>query len=100
MEIKLVKFVNGEEILGEVTDLQNTIHIKNPIRVVIMPPSAVNPKPSVGFADWIPYVKEKEFVLDKKDILFVKEPVDEFITQYKAIFTGLALPEKPKLILS
>lgn len=98
INIQLVKFTSGEEVLTEVKSLTgSTIKIKRPIRVVIMPPDKNDPqqKPKIGFSAFLPYAEDEEFTLDRKDILLVAKPVEAFIDQYKDIFglrTSLFVP--------
>ena len=56
MYIKIVKFVSGEELIGEYDETTTTI--KNP--VVMIP---VNQE-KIAFQPWVPYSEDKEFKLN------------------------------------
>jgi len=101
--VQLLKFSSGEEIIADITEIKNDSEVtgykvSNAIRVVIMPPENSNdPKalPRIVFAAFIPYLKTNEFTLLMKDVLFVAQPVDEIVEQWKAIFgksTSIWLP--------
>lgn len=97
--IKILKLLNGEEIIGEVLDNgsslggDNTkIRISNPIRIVVMP-SRNDPKtPTVGFAPWLEFTDEKNFTIDRAHVIVVMNPIKEFINQYNSITGGLVVP--------
>lgn len=98
-EVKYLKFLNGEEIVTEVTKKDgHLVYIKNPVRIVMMP-SKVDPKvPSVGLAPWAEFSEEKEIVLDKQHIIAIMKPIQEFVNQYNSIFGGIVVPSS-KLIV-
>jgi hypothetical protein len=90
--VKILRLVTGEELLGEVLDLNNTIQIKNPVRIVVMP-NKVDPKiPNVGFAPWAEFSDDKTFTIDKSHIIAIINPIKEFINQYNSMFGGLVVP--------
>jgi hypothetical protein len=93
MNIKIVKLINGEEIIAKVLPSSGLIvKIENPVRIVIMP-NKIDPKtPNVGLAPWAEFSDEKVFELDKSHVLCIMTPVKEFINQYNSIFGGLVLP--------
>lgn len=98
--IKLLKLINGEELLAEVTDEEgSTVKIKNTVRIIMMPSKADPKTPSVGLAPWAEFSEDKEIVLYKTHILCIMTPIREFINQYNSIFGGIVLPSS-KLILS
>jgi len=93
MNIKIVKLINGEEIIAKVLPSSGLIvKIENPVRIVVMP-NKLDPKtPNVGLAPWAEFSDEKVFELDKSHVLCIMTPVKEFVNQYNSIFSGLVLP--------
>jgi hypothetical protein len=90
--VKILRLVTGEELLGEVLDLNNTIQIKNPVRIVVMP-NKIDPKtPNVGFAPWADFSDDKTVTLDKSHIIAIMSPIKEFVNQYNSMFGGLVVP--------
>jgi hypothetical protein len=90
--VKILRLVTGEELLGEVLDLNNTLQIKNPVRIVVMP-NKLDPKtPNVGFAPWAEFSEDKSFDLDKSHIIAIINPIKEFVNQYNSMFGGLVVP--------
>lgn len=91
--IKLFKLLNGQEIIAEVLDESLTkIKIKNPVAVMVIP-SKTDPKtPTVGFAPWVEFSEDKEFIIDSSHIVVKMNPINEFVTQYNSMFGGIVLP--------
>ena len=97
--IKLLKLISGDEIIGEILSETNIeVVIKNPVRVVVMPSKANPQAPTVGFAPWAEFSEDKQFSIHKAHVIASMKPVQEFINQYNAMYSGLVLPEK-KLII-
>lgn len=92
--IKVVRFLTNDELIGTlVEETDTTITIKNPLRIVVMP-SKTDPKnPQIGFVPWMEFSADKEFTISKSFVLVVANPIDEFITQYKSVFSGLVVPK-------
>jgi len=98
--IKILKFVNGEELLVEITGMTSDIVVfKNAARIVIMPPQAPGQPASVGFADWVQYATDKEYTIDRNHIIIILNPVDSFVQQHSKMFSKIVTPPKSKLIL-
>jgi hypothetical protein len=97
--IKLVRLLSGEDILGEVLDTNDkSVIIKNAVRVVVIPNKATPDQPGVAFAPFSHWTKDTELELFKPTILALMNPIPEFINQYNATFGGLVVPDN-KLIL-
>ena len=93
-EVKILKLLNGDELLAEVfvNEVVGELMIKNPVRIVVMP-NKVDPKtPNVGFAPWAEFSEDKTFELDKAHILAIINPIKEFVNQYNTMFGGLVVP--------
>ena len=92
-EIKILKLISGEEIIGEVLENGSEICIKNPVRIVVMP--GKDPRePQVGLAPWGQFSKEKTFSLHKAHIVVIMTPIDAFVNQHKEMFGGIVIPKQ------
>lgn len=102
-DVKLVRFLNGEEVLAVLEEksvgLQTKVVLKNPIRVVIMP-SRDRTQPSIGLAPWIEFSDDKEISVDSSHILAIVNPIKEFVEQYKATTSKILTPSKNILLPS
>jgi hypothetical protein len=98
-DIKLVRLLTGEEVLGEFVEQDaNSITLKNLVRVVIMPNKAAPEQPGVAFAPFSHWTKDKLLKLNTASILTIMEPITEFVNQYNATFGGIVVPDS-KLII-
>lgn len=99
LNVKLIRLINGEELISEViSDGESSITIKNPVRVVVVPTKTDPKMPTVGFAPWVDFSDDKQFTLDKRHIIVIMTPVQEFINQYNGMFGGIVAPSS-KLIV-
>lgn len=99
INLKILKMISGEELLGEVTKETDThLELKNVVRIVIMP-TANNPKnPTVGFAPWADFSDDSEFTIHKAHVIVTMKPVNQFVNQYNSMFGGIVTPSS-KLII-
>lgn len=100
--IKLLRLITGERILSEVKSHEkydNIIILVNPVRVMVVP-SRTDPKtPSVGLAPFDEFTDDKEVMINDDKVLYIVEPITEFINQYNSMFGGIIVPEKKGLIV-
>ena len=91
MNIKVVRLVSGEELIGEWNEEKNII--TNP---VIMVPIA---KSQLGFQPWIPYAEEEEVQLKEQHIMTVLTPDKKLQNEYNRVYgSGLIVPDADKII--
>ena len=91
MNIKVVRMVSGEELVGEWNEEENSISIP-----VVMVPMA---KDKLGFAPWLPYAKEEKFILKDQHIMVIGTPDTNLINEYNRVFgSGLVVPEESNLV--
>jgi hypothetical protein len=90
--LKLIKFLGGEEILAEVlSDEATTLIVKNTVRIVVIP-DQLNPKtPQVGLAPYLQFSDDKELTLNKALIVTTATPLTDFVNQYNSLFGGIQL---------
>ena len=91
MNIKVIRLVSGEELIGEWNE-EKTI-INNP---VIMVPIA---KDQLGFQPWIPYSKDEDVQLKEQHIMTVLTPDNKLQNEYNRIYgSGLIVPDVDRII--
>jgi len=103
-KVKLIKLINGMDILGEAGKHQNDEYahlliIRNPVSIIVMPNRNDPKTPSVGFAPFNQFSDDKEVIFDTQHVLCIMNPITEFINQYNSMFSGLVLPDKPSIIV-
>ena len=86
MNIKVVRLVSGEELIGDWNKETNTI-----IDPVVMVPIA---KDQLGFQPWIPYAEDKEITFKEQHIVVVLTPDNKLQNEYNRVYgSGLLVPE-------
>ena len=96
MNVKLIKMWSGEDVIADlVKETDDSIVIFNPI--VVVPAGQLG---QVGLAPWSPLLKGKDTELEvtRGYVVYINEPQEEFVSNYRQMFTGIATPPK-KLIL-
>ena len=91
MNIKAVRLVSGEELIGDWNDEKYII--TNP---VVMIPVA---KDQLGFSPWVPYVDEEEIHLKEQHIITVLTPDKKLQNEYNRVYgSGLIVSNADKII--
>ena len=90
--VKLIKFLGGEEIIAEVlSDEATSLVVKNAVRIVVIP-DKIDPKsPQVGLAPYLQFSDSKELTFNKALVVTTAEPLTDFINQYNSLFGGIQL---------
>ena len=100
MDIRILKLVTGEEIIGELIGDGGKITIKNPVLVAVM--RGKDGQPNVGFAPFPTYIEEvKDATIDFRleHVVYCYVPAADFCKNYEQIFgLGLILPGDKKII--
>ena len=87
MNIKIVRIVSGEELIGDWNDKTNTITSR-----VVMIPIA---KDQLGFQPWIPYAEEETMTFKEQHIVVIVTPDKKLQNEYNRVFgSGLVMPDE------
>ena len=90
--VKLIKFLGGEEVIAEVlSDSGTALSVKNAVRVVVIPDKTTPQTPQVGLAPYLQFSDSKELTFNKALIVTTAEPLTDFINQYNSLFGGIQL---------
>ena len=91
MNIKIVKLISGDELIGDWD--RNKLTISNP--VVMIPVS----KDQLGFQPWCPLSEEEDIKLKEKHIIAVLTPDTKLQNEFSRVYgSGLVVPEDNELI--
>jgi hypothetical protein len=101
MDIKILKLITGEEVLGEVeSESETEIVICNPVGIAIV--RGKDGQPNVGFAPFPIHSeqkKEQTIAFSKKNVVYSYVPAEDFINNYNQIFgAGIVLPNKQLIV--
>ncbi len=85
MNVKIVKMISCEELIGDFDDRKRTI--TNP--VVMIPVS----KEQIAFQPWLPYSEDTVYHLKENQIVLTAEPSDHIKKEYDRIYgSGIVSP--------
>ena len=94
MTIKLIRMWSGEDVIADVIEENEyTITMENPI--VAVPSQQPG---QIAFAPWSPLHKKGKINVSTKYVVYIGEPQEEIIEEYKTMFGKVSTPTK-KLIL-
>ena len=86
MNIKVIRIISGEELIGDWNKETNTI--TNP--VVMIPVG----KDQLGFQPWVPYAEDETITLKEQHIVVVLTPDNKLQNEYSRVYgSGLIVPE-------
>ena len=87
MNIKVVRLISGEELIGDWNDETNTI-----TGPVVMVPIG---KDQLGFQPWIPYSDDEEMTFKEQHIMVILTPDNKLQNEYNKIYgSGLIVPDE------
>ena len=85
-DIKLVKLKSGEELIGDVTVVGDSVTIANPCQII---PT----QDGMGFAPWPPFSKNSNVTIKTDWTICITEPVDAARDAWNSKFgSGILLP--------
>ncbi len=100
MDIRILKLITGEEIIGEVIHDGGKFTIKNPVMVAVM--RGKDGMPNVGFAPFPSYgeeIKNRTVDFRLEHVVYSYVPAEDFKTNYNQIFgAGIILPKQQSII--
>ena len=101
MEIKILKLITGEEVLGEVEiESETEVVLVNPVGVAIV--RGKDGQPNVGFSPFPLHSEQKTgttIALAKKHVVYSYIPAEDFVKNYNQIFgSGIIIPPQKSLI--
>ena len=98
MAIKILKLVNGEDIISEIENYEITLN--NPARLMMFPTESGGM--GVGLVPWCPYSDKEKFKIDPVHVITEVEEDDvpeELRNEYIEKFgSGLQIPPKKSII--
>lgn len=84
--IKLIKLITGEEIIANVTEQQDALELKTPVRVVFT-------QEGVGMVPYTLLAKSDVISIKQQHVIYEAEPDVEALNAYNSQFgSGIVLP--------
>lgn len=96
--LKLIRLFTGEDIMGDVLELNDKfVKVKEPVRVVVVP-SKDETRPGIGLAPFTHWSTDKEVEIYIHCVMTIMEPITDFKNQYNSVFGGIVMTDN-KIIL-
>lgn len=103
MAIYLLRMLNGEELMASMNTPpekgETSLELENVVRIVVMPNKMDPSAPSIGFAPYSQFTKDVKITIDKQHVVAIMNPITQFVTQYKQLYSTVLTPENKGLIL-
>ena len=94
MTVKLIRMWSGEDVIADITEENSdSITITDPIVAV---PS--QKQGQIAFAPWSPLHKKGKIKVSEGYVVYIGEPQEEIVEEYKTMFGKVSTPTK-KLII-
>lgn len=94
MNIKCIKTIVGEDLIGDITEnLDGSITIKKPCLVMINGNGQGGF--SIGLFPYLPFAEHKEFTYTRNQYLYQFNAVKDLVNEYIRSTSNLVIPETP-----
>ena len=88
-KVRVVRMLNGDEVIGKVTQIPSGLEIKKPVGVTLVQRSP-NEQPQLGFVPYIPLSASDTIQVAFSSVLFIYDPVTDVENAYNTTFgTGI-----------
>jgi hypothetical protein len=78
----VLKLVSGETLMSVLgAEDENFVQLNNPL-VIKSVPSLADGREHLAAAPFCPFTEDSEFILDKRDVMFIKNLAEPFIKTY------------------
>ena len=93
MDIKIVKLVSGETIVGKVNrGEKEVVKISSPAVLMTIP--SEDGRMAMALMPWIPFSPDKEVKINKTQVLFIVNPTAALQNEYSTNFgSGVVVPD-------
>jgi len=86
--MKLVRLSSGEEVIGKVTETDNSVTIKDGYTLI---PAGEG---KIGFMPFMAYTKADQGVtISKQFVVFMVEPIEDLVNQIRQMDSGIVVPD-------
>lgn len=101
MDIRVLKLITQEEVLGEVeSESETEFVLSNPVGIAVV--RGKDGQPNVGLAPFPLHAEQKQdttFAIPKRSVVYSYIPAQDFINNYNQIFgSGIVVPPTKQII--
>jgi hypothetical protein len=91
--MKIVRLTTGDEVICNVVETENVVAITDAFSMIATEPG------KIGFIPFMAYAKNEQFIIDKKFVVMIVDPVDEIVDQIRSMTSGIVTPQKQGIIV-
>ena len=94
MTIKLVRLKSGEDLVADIDINTDAVTLENPAMIMPVGNPGADGQVQMGFGPWVPFAKSKTFEVPREHIVFIADPADDIVNNYRQMFgSGIVVPE-------
>ena len=94
MAIKLVRLKSGEDLVADIDINTDAVTLENPAMIMPVGNPGTGGQVQMGFGPWVPFAKSKTFEVPREHIVFIADPADDIVNNYRQMFgSGIVVPE-------
>lgn len=86
MAVKILKFMSGEEVVGEVTKKGSRVYMKKPCAIMLINSRSTPDQHSMALVPYAAYTKDHEIEIESRHIMWEAELADDVLNQYSMLF--------------
>jgi hypothetical protein len=86
--VKILKFMSGEEVVGQITKSPDgsLINMKKPCAIMLIGSKSSPDQHSMALIPYAAYTKDHEIDIDSSHVMWEAELADDVLNQYNALF--------------
>lgn len=98
MTVKIIRLMNGEEIIGKTDDGIMAVTVSKPAAIIVQP-DPNSGRATMGLVEYLPMGKTKDILINKSHIMFMYDPMDDVENAYNKMFgSGLISVKQPSIM--
>jgi len=92
MAVKIVKFMTGEEVVGDCTKRGSRIFMEKPCAIVLINSKSTPDQHSMALIPYAAYTKDHKIEIEKRHVVWEADLEDDVLNQYNRLFgTGIQI---------
>jgi hypothetical protein len=90
MAVKIIRFINGDELIGECKYGSDSVNVTNPLQIIMVPGQNLN-QGGIAMAPFMPYAGTKTFEFNPDTVMTMVDPVEQMHNKYVEAFSGIVI---------
>jgi len=86
MAVKILKFMSGEEVVGDCTKRGSKIFMDKPCAIVLINSKSTPDQHSMALIPYAAYTKDHKIEIEKRHVMWEADLEDDVLNQYNRLF--------------